>query len=132
MLEIITPSEVIFKEKIVYARIPGISGYLGILYGHAPLVTAMTVGEIKIQLSGDEFKYFATSGGMLEILKKKVIILAENAEEARSIDLDRAVSAKERAEKRLKQNIPDINLNRARFALVKALNRIKIKNSLYR
>jgi len=129
-LEIITPSHIVFRGPVTYVRVPGIYGYLGILYGHAPFITALTIGEIRIQIKTGEMMYYATSGGMLEVLANKVTILAETAENAESIDVTRATQAKERALERLKQDDPYTNIDRARLSLTKALNRIRVKATI--
>ncbi|MBN1155902.1 ATP synthase F1 subunit epsilon [candidate division KSB1 bacterium] len=126
-LEIITPSRIIYTAAVTYVRVPAICGYLGILYGHAPLITALTVGEIRVRLGTGNMKFFSVSGGMLEILANTVTVLAETAEEAEMIDLDRALRSKDRARDRMRQKVPDIDIDRARRSLMKALNRIKVK-----
>ena len=127
-LEIITPIEVLFKAKVKHIRLPGTEGYLGILAGHAPLVTTLRIGEIKIDLENNETKYFANSGGIAEVFPNKTSVLVETAEEATQIDVERAISAKERAERRLADKVTETDIERDRQLLAKAINRIKISN----
>jgi F-type H+-transporting ATPase subunit epsilon len=125
-LEIITPIEVIYKSEVKHIRVPGTEGYLGILAGHTPFVTTLQSGEIKVDLQHDESKYFATSGGIVEVLPEKTTVLVETAEEAVEIDVERAIHAKERAERRLSERTSETDIKRVKAALTKAINRIKI------
>lgn len=124
-LEIITPFQIIYQQEVKHARMPGTEGYFGILAGHAPFITTLRVGEIKVDLE-HETKYFATSGGTVEVLPHSVTVLVETAEEASQIDVARALAAKDRAEKRLKEKTPDTDLERAKAALLRAINRIGV------
>jgi len=125
-LEIITPHKVLYKAKIRHVRLPGSEGYFGVLAGHEPFVTTLTTGEIKIDLENGETKYFAATGGMVEVLPNITTILVESAEEASEIDVERAIYAKERAERRLIEKPEDVDLERAKHALERAINRLKV------
>ena len=125
-LEIITPFNIIYQSKVKHIRMPGIEGYFGILAGHAPLVTTLGTGEIKVDLVNNETKYFATSGGTVEVLPGVTTVLVETAEEATQINVERAIYSKERTDRRITEKTPDINIERAKSALVKAINRIRI------
>ncbi len=125
-LEIITPLSVLYQAKVKHIRLPGTEGYFGVLAGHEPFVTTLATGEIKIDLENKQTKYYATSGGIVEVLPAKTTILVETAEEATDIDLERAIYAKERAERRLAEKALNVDVERARLALAKAINRIKI------
>ncbi len=129
-LEIITPLEVLYKSEVKHIRVPGIEGYFGILAGHTPFVTTLSQGEIKVDQQNNESKYFATSGGIVEVLPQKTTVLVETAEEAIEIDIERAIYSKERAERRLKEKAPETDIERAKAALAKADNRIKIYKKL--
>ncbi len=124
-LEIITPFQIIYQEKVKHIRMPGTEGYFGILANHAPFVTSLKVGEIKVDLE-NETKYFATSGGTVEVLPHKTTILVETAEEATQIDVERAIYAKERAQRRLTEKVPGTDLERAKDAWFRAINRLKV------
>lgn len=124
-LEIITPFQIIYQEKVKHIRVPGTEGYFGILANHAPFVTSLKIGEIKVDLE-NETKYFATSGGTVEVLPNKTTVLVETAEEATQIDVERAIYAKERAQRRLAEKVPGADLERAKDAWYRAVNRLKV------
>lgn len=129
-LEIITPIEILYKSQVRHIRLPGIEGSFGILAGHTPFVTTLGPGEIKVDLKNGETKYFATSGGIVEVLPEMTKVLVETAEDAREINVERAIYAKERAERRLADKPPDTDIERARNALTKADIRIKISKKV--
>ena len=129
-LEIITPLEILYKSLVRHIRVPGTEGYFGILAGHTPFVTTLGPGEIKVDLENGETKYFATSGGIVEVLPEMTKVLVETAEDAREINVERAIYAKERAERRLADKPPDTDIERARNALTKADIRIKISKKV--
>src|SRR5579863_9129222 len=111
-LEIVTPTRLLVKDAAEEAQIPGATGYLGILPGHAPLITELGVGEITYKSSGTTHT-LAVAWGFAEVLPDKVTILAEAAERPQEIDVARAEKAKERAEERLKSNAADVDFARA-------------------
>ncbi len=124
-LEILTPHRTVFSGDVTYLRAPGIEGSFGVLKDHIPFLTALDIGEIVVETGGKR-RYFATSGGFVEVLDNVVSILAETAEASDDIDVDRAKRAKERAEKRLAQHDATVNLARARAALMRATVRLKV------
>ncbi len=124
-LEIVTPTRLLVKEAAEEAEIPGVSGYLGILPGHAPLISELGVGEITYKASGATHT-LAVAWGFVEVLPDKVTILAEACEHPQEIDVARAQEAKQRAEQRLKSNDPQIDYGRAEDALQRAESRLKI------
>jgi F-type H+-transporting ATPase subunit epsilon len=124
-LEIVTPSRLLVKEAAEEAQIPGASGYLGILPGHAPLITELAVGVITYKSSGATHT-LSVAWGFAEVLPDKVTILAEAAEHPQEIDTARAQKAKERAEDRLKSNNPEIDYTRAEDALQRAETRLSV------
>ena len=124
-LEIITPHRIVFSQKVRHVVAPGRTGYFGILANHLPYLTALQIGRIEAE-SEDGTKLFATSGGYVEVLNNKMTVLAESAEEASEIDIQRAERARERAEQRLKAKDPSTDINRAKAALLRALNRIQV------
>ncbi len=124
-LDIVTPDRLVVSVSVEEVQIPGKEGYLGVLPGHAPLLTELMIGEISYR-QGAHTAYLAVSWGYAEVLPDRVAILAETAETAEHIDLQRALAAKERAEKRLaKVNDPEIDFDRARVALQRAVSRIQ-------
>jgi F-type H+-transporting ATPase subunit epsilon len=126
-LEIVTPSRLLVKDSAEEAQIPGLSGYLGILPGHAPLLTELGVGVITYKASGT-MHTLSLAWGFAEVLPDKVTILAEAAERPREIDVERAQKAKERAELLLKSNDPKLEVDyvRAEDALLRAETRLSV------
>jgi F-type H+-transporting ATPase subunit epsilon len=124
-LEIVTPSRLLVKEAAAEAQIPGLNGYLGILPGHAPLITELAVGVITYKASGATHT-LSVAWGFAEVLQDKVTILAETAERPQEIDVERAQKAKDRAEQRLKSNDPQVDFTRAEDALQRADTRLNV------
>jgi F-type H+-transporting ATPase subunit epsilon len=124
-LEIVTPEKLVVKGSAEEAQIPGLNGYLGILPGHAPLITELAVGLITYRMGG-ETHTLAVAWGFMEVLPDKVTILAEAAERPQEIDVARAQKARERAEQRLKSNDPQTDYTRAEDALQRAETRLKV------
>jgi F-type H+-transporting ATPase subunit epsilon len=114
-LEIVTPSRLLVKDVAEEAQIPGLTGYLGILPGHAPLITELAVGVITYKASG-ETHTLSVAWGFAEVLPDKVTILAETAERPHEIDVERAQKAKDRAEQRLKSSDPQVDYTRLNVA----------------
>jgi F-type H+-transporting ATPase subunit epsilon len=124
-LDIVTPERGVVSEAVDELILPGSEGYLGVRPGHAPLLTALQVGEIEYR-KGRDVSYLAVSWGFAEVLPDRVSILAETAEKSSEIDVDRAHRAQERAENRLKNPDPDTDFRRAQVALQKALIRLQV------
>ena len=124
-LEIITPEKVIYSADVEHVKAPGKNGYFGVKVNHIPFLTVLKVGKITAQVGGKNI-FFATSGGFAEVTENKMTIMAETAEEATQIDVDRAKQARDRALKRLKEKAADTNIHRAEAALLRALNRMEI------
>jgi F-type H+-transporting ATPase subunit epsilon len=125
-VEITTPERKWAFDQVVSCTAPGVKGGFQVLYNHAPLLSQLEIGEVKIQLQDGSTSLFATSGGFLEVLNNKVSLLLETCERAEEIDVDRAQQAAERAKKRLHQKDPNIDYARAQAALQRALNRMKV------
>ena len=124
-LEIVTPEKKVVDTPAEEAQIPGKNGYLGILPGHAPLITELAVGEIKFRERGNEQR-LAVAWGFAEVLPDKVTILAETAERPSEIDVARARKAKERAEQRLTSGDTEVDVDRALDALQRAETRLEV------
>jgi len=125
-LEIVTPEKQVVKGVAAEeAQIPGENGYLGILPGHAPLITELKPGALTYRANGAT-QTLAVAWGFAEVLPDKVIILAETAERPQDIDVARAEKAKSRAEELLKSNNPEVDYDRAEDALERAETRIKV------
>jgi len=124
-LDIVSPDRLVLSEWVDELQIPGREGYLGVLPGHAPLITELMIGEISYR-QGAHVSYLAVAWGYAEVLPDKVTILAETAERAEEIDVQRALDSKARAEKRLaKVSDSEIDFKRAQVSLQRALTRIQ-------
>jgi F-type H+-transporting ATPase subunit epsilon len=124
-LEIVTPEKLVVKDVAEEAQIPGKSGYLGILPGHAPLITELAVGEITYKSAGTT-KHISVAWGFAEVLPTKVTILAETAERPEEIDVARAQKAKERCERELNSGRTDIDYDAVQAALERAETRLDV------
>jgi F-type H+-transporting ATPase subunit epsilon len=124
-LQIVSADRALVNETVDEVQIPGADGYLGILPGHTPLLTTLQVGQLWYR-QGAEKHYLAIAFGFAEIQPDRVTILAQIAERADDIDLARAESAKKRAEERLSKPTVDIDFERARISLLKALIRLQV------
>jgi F-type H+-transporting ATPase subunit epsilon len=126
-LVVVTPKRQLLRESVGEVQLPGASGYLGVLPGHAPLMTELGIGELSYHdLSGKESTHMAILSGFAEVLADRVTVLAETAEFAQEIDLARAEAARARAEKRLASGDTNIDWDRASVALQRALIRIQV------
>ena len=127
-LEIVTPEKKVVDTAAEEIQIPGKNGYIGILPGHAPLITELSVGEIVYRENSTD-KRLAVAWGFAEILPNKVTILAETAERPSEIDVERARKAKERAEQRLTSGDTSVDVNRALDALNRAQARLDVAST---
>ncbi len=128
-LELVTPERVVFRGDVVGVTSPGVEGGFQVLKNHAALLTALDVGRIRLRNAQQNESSYATSGGFVEVRDNVVTILAETAERAEDIDVARAERARERAEARLHHPEADTDIERARAALIRALNRLKVAQS---
>ena len=125
-LSVVTPAREVAREKVKGVTVPGKGGYLGILPGHAPLLSELQAGELSYVHNGSA-EFMALSRGFVEVLPERVIVLAEAVERAEDIDVARAEQAKERAEDRLRKiTEPGVDRERARAALDRALTRLAV------
>jgi F-type H+-transporting ATPase subunit epsilon len=129
-LTIVTPERSLVNEQVDELQLPGAEGYLGVLPGHAPLFTELKVGELSYR-KGTNWTSLVVAWGFAEVFQDQVRVLAETAERAQEIDLERARRAKERAEERLKQGGSDVDYDRARIALQRALIRIQVASKVH-
>ena len=128
-LDIVTPAKTVYTGVVNSVTAPGVIGNYQVLFNHAPLLSAIGIGEIKITDADGAKHRFATSGGFVEVKSNKVIVLAESAESEEEINKDRAEKSKKRAADRLAQKQSDIDIERARIALLRSLNRLKIASN---
>jgi F-type H+-transporting ATPase subunit epsilon len=129
ILEVVTPDRQVLRETVDSVQLPGLGGELGILPGHAPLLTELGVGLLSYR-QGGEVRTATAIGGFAEVLAGRVIVLAERSERAEEIDVTRARAAKERAEKRLTPEAADVDFARAQDALRRALLRVHVAGNL--
>ena len=125
-LDIVTAEGVTYSDHVNGLVAPGVDGELGILPNHTPLLTILQPGEIRIIKEGEEDTYIAVSGGFLEVMANKVVLLADTAERADEIDEARAEEAVRRAQERLEHRVSDMDLERALASLRKSQARIKV------
>lgn len=127
-LIIVTPERQLLRETVVEVTLPGADGQLGILPGHAPLITELGIGELSYRAKSGESGPLAIIRGFAEVLGDRVTVLAETAERPEEIDVARAEEARKRAEQRLTAATgdPTIDWDRAAVALQRSLIRIQV------
>jgi len=126
-LEIVTPDRSVVADSVDEVEIPAADGYLGVLPGHTPMLAMLQIGELWYR-QGNEKHYVAIAFGFAEVLPDRVTILAELAERPDEIDIARAEAARKRAEARLTSPPPDMDFERVRVALMKAMIRIQVSS----
>ena len=132
LLEIVTPERLAYSETVDAVNLPGIEGELGVLPHHAPLVTMLGVGELRIRRGGNE-ESFAIVGGFLQVRPDRVVVMAETADMASEIDLEKAQEARREAERALESGFHEgADLAAARAALQQALLRIRVAERRHR
>jgi F-type H+-transporting ATPase subunit epsilon len=133
LLEIVTPERLAYSDNVDAVNLPGIEGELGVLPHHAPLVSMLGLGELRIRKGGVE-ESFAIVGGFLQVRPDKVVVMAETADMASEIDLETAQHAKREAEQALEGAArPDaVDLAAARASLQHALLRIRVAERRHR
>jgi F-type H+-transporting ATPase subunit epsilon len=126
-LQIVTPDKLLVRDQVDEVEIPGSEGYFGVLPGHTPFLASLAVGELWYR-KGQEKTYLAIAFGFAEVLPDRVTILAQLAERAEDIDVQRAEEARKRAEARVAQPKADYDYERARTALMKSLTRLQVSS----
>ncbi|MFO8009020.1 MAG: F0F1 ATP synthase subunit epsilon [Candidatus Brocadiia bacterium] len=125
-VKVITPERTVLEQDDVeHVLLPADNGEVGILPRHNAMVCTIKVGRIRVDTNGESVR-LATSGGFAEVLEDTVTILADTAEQAEEIDVERARAARRRAEERLRKRAEEIDMARARTALSRALNRLHV------
>jgi F-type H+-transporting ATPase subunit epsilon len=127
-LEILTPHSTVYSGEVASVQLPGSEGYFGVFPGHTPFITTLKIGFIKINRDKST-DYFSTSGGIAEVMPDAVSVLAETAESAAEIDVERAAAAKARAEKKLHGELQKWDVERAQISLHRAVNRLKVSSA---
>jgi F-type H+-transporting ATPase subunit epsilon len=124
-LLVVSADRSLVNETVDEVEIPGFDGYFGVLPGHTPMLAALHIGELWYR-QGSEKHYLSIAFGFAEVQPDRVTILAQIAEKADEIDLARAETAKKRAEERLARPVVDMDVERARIALLKSLIRLQV------
>ncbi len=124
-LQVVTPDKRLVDEDVDQVEMPGRTGYLGILPGHAPLLTELGPGELSY-IQGGKTSYLAVSWGFAEVLPDKVTVLADSAERPEQIDVNRAQQAKARAEEALRRQDPELDYDATLLALRRAEVRLEV------
>jgi F-type H+-transporting ATPase subunit epsilon len=132
LLEIVTPERLAYSDTVDAVVLPGSEGELGVLPHHAPLLTMLGVGELRIRKAGAE-ESFAIVGGFLQVRPDRVVVMAETADMASEIDLEKAQQARREAEQALESGYHEgADLSAARAALQQALLRIRVAERRHR
>ncbi len=129
-LEVVTPAGAKINEDVDIVNAPGFGGDFGVLANHAPFLSTIKIGTLTYQI-GNKRESLMVSGGFCEVSNNKITFLVESAERGGEIDVERALKAKERAERRLAQaaqQTENFNRRRAEVALQRALARLKVAN----
>ncbi len=130
-VSIVTPERPVLETQADSVVVPAFDGELGILSNHAPLLAQLLPGEIRLK-TADQTEHFAISGGFVEVRDNKIVVLAETAEAAHEIDLERARQAAERAKSALRDRPADINMAAIESELRRALARLRVAQQLQR
>lgn len=123
-LDVVTPQKLAYSEQVDLIEGPAIDGLIGILPNHAPLVTAMKIGVVRVVKDGEETQ-IAISEGFMEVQPDQINLVVRTAEMPEEIDVDRAKSARDRAEEKLEQNKDNVDFVRAEAAYDRAKARLK-------
>jgi F-type H+-transporting ATPase subunit epsilon len=131
-LEIVTPERLAYSDTVDSVVLPGAEGEMGILPHHAPLLATLGVGELRIRKGGEE-EFFAIAGGFVQVRPDKVVVMAETADMAAEIDLEKAQEARREAERALESGYSEgADLSLARAQLQQALLRIRLAERRHR
>jgi len=125
-LEIQTPQKKFYSDEVGYLQASGTDGLFGVLADHAPMVAALGFGVLLVRMPGGEEKFFCTGEGLFEVEQNRAYVLVDTVEFCEDVDAARAEAARDRAEKRLKEHPENLDVERARAALFRALTRLRI------
>lgn len=123
---LLTPEKTVLSAEVVSLVAPGSQGFLGVLANHAPLITALQPGPLKLRYPDGREETVCVSGGFMEVSRNRAVVLADAVERPEEIDVDRARGAAGRARQRLKEHAPELDVSRAEAALRRALNRVRV------
>jgi F-type H+-transporting ATPase subunit epsilon len=130
-VEVIAADRKLFAGKATSLVLPGADGYFGVLYGHAPLIGALGIGELTLTEENGNETHLAIHAGFIEVSSDRTVILADAAEMANAIDVERAKLSLQRAQERLQkqssaEKIANVDFERARSALLRAITRLRV------
>jgi F-type H+-transporting ATPase subunit epsilon len=125
-LQVVTPRRTVFDAEVVSVVVPGADGYFGVMAHHAAMLAEIGTGCLRATLPDGASEELAVSGGFMKVLEDCATILADSAERARDIDVERAREAAERARERLQSHDAHVDVTRAQAALDRALNRLRV------
>ncbi len=128
-LEVAVPERLLIREAVQQVQIPAFGGYLGVLPGHAPLMSKLGTGVLSFQ-DGSATRYMSLNGGVVEVLPDHVRVLADTAEWAEEIDIQRAEKARSRANDLLRSHSMEIDVERAQRAVERAQARLEASERL--
>lgn len=129
-LEVITPQRAAYEGEVKSVTVPGASGSFQILFNHAPILSSLEIGKVKIVELDNSIREFAIGGGTVEVSDNKILLLAESFESAEDIDVERAQRALERAKERMSlKSREEVDSLRAEASLNRAMNRLKLTGS---
>lgn len=130
-LDIVTPQRIVFSEQVEMVALPGTEGELGVLPGHATLFSTLEIGEVLVRAENQEYS-FAISGGVVQVNSEKIVVLADAAELAIDIEIERAESAKAKAEQQIQGlSKDDPQYAEAEAVLKRATNRVNVAKKKY-
>ncbi|MCA1743259.1 MAG: F0F1 ATP synthase subunit epsilon [Desulfonatronovibrio sp.] len=127
-LEIVTPDRSLLSEEVEYVGAPGVNGEFGVLPNHIPFISALGIGSLSYKLNGKKY-YIFVSGGFADVTPTKVTVLAEVAEKADEISVERARKARERAEQLIAKQKEEVDFARAKASMARAMYRVKCRES---
>ena len=126
-LDILTPYKKYMSKDVTYLRVRNDDAVLGILPGHAPIITTVSISEMMIKDENGKETLFAVGGGLLSIKDNVATLMVNSIESQDEIDFSRAEAAKERAMHRLEEKLENLDVERAQLALLRATVRISLK-----
>ena len=128
-LDIVTPEKTVYSGEIVHFQAPGVDGSFGVLARHQPMLSALGIGRVGFREADGTERVLALGGGFANVSTDGATILAEAAEFGDEIDVERACAARDRAQDRLNNRTPDVDVNRAQAALTRALWRLRVSGA---
>jgi len=129
-LSIVTPTRVVFEGEATSLSAPGVMGGFQVLYNHAPLLSSLSIGRLKIKDTLGTDAVYSSAGGVVEVRRNVVTVLVESAERVEEIDVERAKAARDRATMRLRSRDSSVDVERARLALWRAVNRLRVAGAI--